>query len=237
VLACVLTAVSCGNDVTPAAPSLPQTRVIGVVGALVFGNVTVGTSATLTVTITNSGTGPLTITNITVTTGLADVFTPLSTTATVAPGGAQAVIVRFTPKASGPYVAALTVLGDQTSGTSSILMSGSGAVPKASFVAPSASGDIVCQGTQCTSFTYTIQNVGVGCATSVTVVTRFYGADGAGPQLGIDVPMGLPGGSLATFLFRPGASATIQNLAPFNDVMSAHTTFRPFFTWTDVVCP
>jgi hypothetical protein len=82
-----------------------------------------------------------------------------------------------------------------------------------------------------------VTNLGPGCATNVQVVTRFYGGDGNGPQLGIDVPMGLAGGgSLTSSFLRVGTTVTLQNLIPFNDIRSAHTVFKPSITWTDVAC-
>jgi hypothetical protein len=81
-----------------------------------------------------------------------------------------------------------------------------------------------------------VTNLGPGCATNVQVVTRAYGSDGNGIQLGVDIPMGLPGGTLSTFLFRAGTTVTLQSLGGFNDVRSAHTAFKTSITWTDVAC-
>jgi hypothetical protein len=88
----------------------------------------------------------------------------------------------------------------------------------------------------CVSFTYPVQNFGPGCATNVQVVTRFYGADGTGPQIGADVPMGLSDGSLSSVSFQVGTTVTLRNMAPFDDIRSAHTAFRVFSTWTNVAC-
>jgi hypothetical protein len=88
----------------------------------------------------------------------------------------------------------------------------------------------------CTSLTVPITNIGPGCGTNVQVTVRAYGGDGDGIQLGVDIPMGLQGGSLATLFFKVGTTVTIQNLAPFNDVRSAHTAFKAFATSTNVTC-
>jgi hypothetical protein len=84
----------------------------------------------------------------------------------------------------------------------------------------------------CTALTFPVTNTGPGCATNVQVIDRAFGSDGNGPQLGIDIPMGLP-----TFVFRVGATVTLQSLSSFNDVRSAHTVFKASITWTDVACP
>jgi hypothetical protein len=52
-----------------------------------------------------------------------------------------------------------------------------------------------------------------------------------------DIPMGLPGGSLSAYLFRPGATVTIQSISTFNDVPSVHTVFKADISWTDIACP
>jgi hypothetical protein len=89
---------------------------------------------------------------------------------------------------------------------------------------------------QCTSLTVPIINVGPGCATNVQVTVRAFGSDGDGAQLGVDIPMGLPGGALTNVYFGVGTTVTIQNLGPFNDVRSAHTVFKAFASATNVVC-
>jgi hypothetical protein len=88
----------------------------------------------------------------------------------------------------------------------------------------------------CTKFSYDITNNGLGCATHARVITRFYGSDGNGPQLGIDVPMDLVGQSLSAYFFRPGTTVTVFNTVSFNDVRSVHTVFKPAITWDDVAC-
>src|SRR5262249_34506567 len=149
----------------------------------------------------------LTVTGMTVSTGLGGVFTTTFTSGTIAAGGSQQVTIRFTPAVAQNYVGTLNVTGDQTSGTSSIALSGSGALPRAN-IQSSTTGTYLCFTGVCTSFTYQINNVGPGCATGVQVVTRFFGSDGLGPQLGIDVPMGQVGGSLSSTFFRVGTTVT-----------------------------
>jgi len=97
-------------------------------------------------------------------------------------------------------------------------------------------GTSLCSTGVCTQFSYDITNRGLACATNLRVITRFFGSDGSGPQLGIDVPMGLSGQSLSALVLRPGATVTVISTIPFNDVRSAHTVFRASITWDDVQC-
>jgi hypothetical protein len=83
-----------------------------------------------------------------------------------------------------------------------------------------------------------VTNIGPGCATNTQVVFRAFGSDGApgSIQLGVDIPMGLPRASLATFIWRPGVTETLVSPGGFNDVRSAHTVFRGFESHTNIAC-
>jgi hypothetical protein len=232
VLAAAVMLSGCGgsSSTSPSAAST-ETRIIGLSGNLAFGSVQVGSQATTTLTITNSGNSPLTVTGMTGPSG----YSASWTNGTISGGGTQLVTIAFAPTAATTYNGTLIVNGNQTSGTNSAPISGSGALARANIQAV-GSGTYVCFTGLCTQFTYVISNVGPGCATNVQVTTRFYGADGAGPQLGIDVPMGATSGTLSSFLFRVGSSTTVQNLVFFNDIRSAHTVFKPTITWSDTPC-
>ena len=89
---------------------------------MAFGNVTVGTNATSTLTIGNTGTGDLAITSVTYPTG----FTGNFTSGTIAANGSQAVTVTFTPTAAQAFTGNITVTGNQASGTNTTAVSGTG---------------------------------------------------------------------------------------------------------------
>jgi len=199
-----------------------------------FGNVQVGSRATRTLTITNSGNAALTVSSLTGPSG----FSASWTSGSIAAGQSQIVTIAFSPTTAGNFSGNLTVNGDQTAGSNSIGISGTGVLLRANMQLASSTGTYVCLTGLCTQFTYPITDTGPGCASNVQVTTRFFGSDGNGPQLGIDVPMGLAGGgALSSMLFRPGTTATVQNQVFFNDIRSAHTVFKAFITWTDVACP
>ena len=100
------------------------TRIIALTGNLAFGNVTVGQQVQAILTITNNGTGPLTVTGLTGPAGGA--YTASWTNGIIPAGGAQQVTVFFRPSAAQSYAGVLTVNGDQTSGVNSIAISGTG---------------------------------------------------------------------------------------------------------------
>lgn len=105
---------------TPAAGSV--TRVISLGGSLAFGSVEVGKTSESTLTIGNSGTGPLSVTGITVPDGYAVNWSSGS----ILPGGSQQVAVRFAPTGARSYDGTLVVNGDHTGGTNTAALKGTG---------------------------------------------------------------------------------------------------------------
>jgi hypothetical protein len=98
------------------------TRIIGMSGNLTFGNVKVGSTANATMTVSNTGNSPLTVSGINYPAG----FTGNWASGTIAAGGSQDVTVTFTPSAAQPYSGTITVSSDATSGTNTIAASGQG---------------------------------------------------------------------------------------------------------------
>ena len=114
---------ACGKD-TPAAPT--PTSAIALSGNMNFGNITVGTTGTSTLTIANTGAGELTVTSVSYPSG----FTGTFTSGTIAANGSQVVTVTFAPIAAQSYSGNITVTGNQASGTNTIAVSGAGvAIP------------------------------------------------------------------------------------------------------------
>jgi hypothetical protein len=122
---------ACGGNSSPS-PTMPSTtttvptRIIGLSGNLASGNVTVGQSATTTLTVTNGGNSTLTVSGMTITSGLETVFTTSWASGAIPAGGSQHVSTRFAPTVAQSYGGTVTVNGDQTSGTNTIAISGTG---------------------------------------------------------------------------------------------------------------
>ena len=117
-LICVLT--GCGGSSTPkTAPAASLST-----NSLVFGSENVGsTSAPFPVTLTNSGTAALTISQISV----SQDFSQSNDCATsVAPQGSCTINVTLTPTSSGSLTGTLTVTDNDASGSQSASLSGTG---------------------------------------------------------------------------------------------------------------
>jgi hypothetical protein len=152
VTTCIVAAAACGGSSsltgpTPTATSAPA-RTINVAGNLAFGDVAIGSSRSATITMTNSGNAPLTVSGLTVSGGLAAHITASWTSGVIGPGASQSSTIRFQPSTAGSFAGTLTVQGDHTAGSNTIGISGS-AVP-ANTAAGTWSGHYVierCDGT------------------------------------------------------------------------------------------
>ena len=113
---------------------VPQ-KVLSLNGALDFGNVTVGSTDTRVLTISNLGNAALTINGITYPSG----FTG-SWSGNIAAGESQNVTVTFSPTESLTYSGDVDVDSNKTSGAGTIAISGTGTPPPARVIA--LSGDL-----------------------------------------------------------------------------------------------
>ena len=108
------------NPIPP--PLGHETRIISLSGQLAYGDVMVGKSATSTLTIANSGTLPMVISNVSYPADFSGDFS----TGTLAPGGSQSVKVTFAPTTASRYTSTVTVHANQTEGANTIAATGVG---------------------------------------------------------------------------------------------------------------
>lgn len=122
----LVVAAACSKD-TPTAPTPTTGSAIGLSGSLAFGNVTVGTTATAALTITNTGLVELAVTSI----GYPAGFSGNWAAGSIAAAASQIVSVTFAPTAGSAYTGTITVDANQASGTNTIAVSGTGTVSPA----------------------------------------------------------------------------------------------------------
>jgi hypothetical protein len=118
---------ACGKSgESPTAPSTPtSTKSLTWNGNLAFGAVTAGTIATSQLTLTANGTDSVYVSDIQVPAGFA--INP--TTAFLNPGESRAYTVSFEPTAVQPYGGNIALTSDQTGGSKTSAVSGSGTIP------------------------------------------------------------------------------------------------------------
>ncbi|MFZ4777816.1 MAG: choice-of-anchor D domain-containing protein [Terrimicrobiaceae bacterium] len=99
-----------------------QSRIVGVIGNMVFGTVTVGSSPTAMMTISNSGNSTLTVNSIAYPSG----FSGNWHGGVIAANSSQNVTVTFSPTAVQVYSGTITVNTNSTAGTGTTQASGQG---------------------------------------------------------------------------------------------------------------
>ena len=120
------------GSVTSAAATLTVNAVAGALtvstSALSFGSVSSGSTSTLGVTFTNSGSSSITIANVTIS-GPGFTATGVSAGLILSPGQAVLLSVSFTPAATGNMTGSATVASNAANSPVSISLSGTGAQP------------------------------------------------------------------------------------------------------------
>jgi hypothetical protein len=135
------------------------TRVINLLGNLAFGGLTVGQSTNRPLTISNSGNATLNVTNISYPQGFRGNWT--NGTIGLAPGASTNITVTFAPTNAQLFSNNITVGSDATSGSNTILASGTGTpVPSRVINVPTALSFSNCPVGSSNSATLTISNGG-----------------------------------------------------------------------------
>jgi mono/diheme cytochrome c family protein len=157
---------------TVAAPAAPSASLSAT--SLAFGNVTVGSTKSLTASVRNTGTASLSVTSVTPCSNTQPPFSISPNTAfTVAAGGTQTLTVGFAPTSSGSYSGCYNLAtNDAAHPTLTLNVTGSGtavATPNATLTPTSLSFGSVTVG-QAATLTATVGNSGTA-SLSVTGVT------------------------------------------------------------------
>ncbi|HEX4001021.1 MAG TPA: choice-of-anchor D domain-containing protein [Candidatus Acidoferrales bacterium] len=161
--AVILAAISLANctGLTSASTS-PTTPGAGALAAsattLTFGSVAMGSNATQTVSVTNTGTGAVNITQATIS---GSGFTLASGTgaATLAAGQSATMQIQFTPPSAAAVTGSLVVASDASNPTLTVALSGSGAQPGVTVTPTSVSFGNVALSTTATQ-AITLKNTG-----------------------------------------------------------------------------
>ena len=114
-----------GFRVARSVVTVEETRVIALSGDLDFGTVTVGASATRTLTISNTGTHALNVAGMELPDGFSGDWSGM-----IPAGESEEVAVVFLPEEVGDYAGVLTVDSDATAGVGSIAVGGTGIDPE-----------------------------------------------------------------------------------------------------------
>jgi hypothetical protein len=161
--------------------------------SLSFGNVSVGSNATQTITLTNSGTLAVQITGVAAS-GTGVTATGVTTPLTLDPAGTATLSVTFAPTTAGSITGSVTVTSSASGSPMTIPLTGTGIQPSLTITPSSFAYGSVTDG-QTKSQSFTLTNSG---AASLTITQLAVG--GAGYSIsGLSTPTTLAAGASASF--------------------------------------
>ncbi len=174
--------------------------------SLDFGGVTSGTSKTMGLTATNSGTASITVSSASISSQYFSLSAPTLPIAILA-GQSVPITLAFTPNAAGSFGAMVSVTSNATNNPATFSLAGTGVAASGQLALSSANenfGSVIVGSNQ--SLSETVTNTG-----SSTAIISQVGISGAGFTIsGITAPMTLTAGQSANFsvTFAPQSAAS-----------------------------
>ena len=195
-----------GTGLAAAAPP-PATYLLSPsVSSLVFGNQLVGTGASQSVSLSNTGTGSVTVSQVSYS-GTGFSVNGFSGAVTLAAGQSLSLSVGFAPSAAGSVSGSISVVSTATNSPATISLSGTGVQPLITVVPSSISFGSVITGVHNTQ-TITVQNPG-----SATLSISQAPLGGTGFTLsGLSLPLSVAPGGSASFNvgFAPASAGSFS---------------------------
>ena len=179
--------------------------------SLVFPSTNIGTtSASQTVTLTNSGTAGLTVTGVTITGSNPTSFAETSTCTSVAAAGTCTITVSFTPTLAGPLTATVSVADNAGNTPQTITLTGTGVVdaPAVSLSPTSLTFASTTVGSPAATQSITLKNSGTEILT-VTGVSITGTSASSYTQTNTCTSVAIAGTCAITVTFTPTASGTL----------------------------
>jgi len=173
-------------------------------GNLSFGSLLVGSAASQALSLKNTGTGNVTISQV-LASGTGFHFTGFTGATTLAPGQSLGLSVSFSPASTGSVTGGVSAVSTATNSPTTIALGGTGVQPRLSVVPTSVNFGNVSVGVT-NSQTMTIQNPG----TANLIVTQATLAGTSFAMTGLALPLSIaPGGSAAfNISFAPASANT-----------------------------
>ena len=209
-----VTASSTTKGVMPAAASLSGTgltpAVLGMAPAqLTFGATPIGTtSATQTVTVTNSGQSSIADMQMGVTAGFELDATQTTCTAVLAGGASCVAGVAFTPMTNGAITGAVTAKSATGNAAATAALTGTGALPPGIATVPAALVQFGTTGVGIAGQPVAVTLTNTGTVSAVTGLT--VGVDANGTANGFGISTNTCGTAVANGTLQAGASCTVQ---------------------------
>jgi len=204
--------------------------------SVAFGSTTVGASASQTVTVSNNGTGPVTITGVSVT-GAGFKVSGISTPLVLLPGQNTNFTVTFTPAAAGNATGTITVGSTATNSPATVSLSGLGVTMLLSITPSSTNfGDVILGSDSVVPVMLTNSGTGAVTISSAAVTGAPFGIGG------LTLPLTLQPGQQVSFsaTFTPsapgsfsGSISVVSNAtnSPASESLSGIATHAVSLSW------
>ncbi|MGH7600893.1 MAG: choice-of-anchor D domain-containing protein, partial [bacterium] len=200
-------------DVSLRGAAVARSDIAVATAPLNFGTICRETTATLSLPISNTGCGVLTIANTTISNPAFRIVTPLPTT--IPPGGQASLIIGFSPTATLPYNATLSIFSnDVDENLVTVPLRGSGGMADINGLAEAIFDTVEIQScagiSNADTVTYLLTNLGVCDLKVDTLLTDTAVFSVIPPRARLIIP---PGGSLPIMLrFAPGAEGNYSGV-------------------------
>jgi hypothetical protein len=200
-----------GTGTSPAAPPSKSYLLSSSASSLSFGNTLVGSSASQAITLTNTGTASVNISQVAAA-GVGFKVTGFPGGVTLAAGQSLPLTVSFAPAAAGAATGTISVASTATNSPATISLSGTGIQPQISVIPSSVSFGNVTVGVTNTQ-TLTIRNSG----TATLNVAQASLAGTGFTSSGLALPLSLPPGSSSAFTigFAPASASNFSGSITF----------------------
>jgi hypothetical protein len=204
-----------GTTATSASSTSSQSYLLSAnASSLNFGNTLVGSSASQAITLANTGTASVNLSQVAIT-GAGFTVSGFTGTVTLAAGQSLSLNVSFAPATTGSATGSLSFVSSATNSPTTISLSGNGVQPQISVIPASVSFGNVTLGVTNTQ-TLAISNPGTAnlSVTQASLVGTGFGFSG------LTVPLSVPPGGSSTFTvsFTPGSASSLSgNLTLLNN--------------------
>ncbi len=194
---------------SPASIALSGTGTQGQLGAspasVNFGSVGVGSSGSQTITLTNSGTASITISQATAS-GAGFSISGITTPQTLGAGASTTLTAKFAPASAGSASGSISIVSNAPGSPLTIALSGTATQPQLTATPSSAAFGNVVTGTS-NSQTINLTNGGTATVTITAVTTTGSGFS----TTGITTPLNIAAGGSATFnaVFAPSTAGAV----------------------------
>jgi parallel beta-helix repeat protein len=192
--------------------------------SLSFGSVTVGSSKTMSLTLTNSGNASATVSNAQIT-GAAFYLSGLTLPVSIPAGYSRTFSVIFKPTAAGSTSGALTITSNASNPTLHVTLSGTGITGSNLILSPSSLSFVSVAVGSTSKLPMTLKNSG----TTTIQISQIQSNNSQFQPTGVTLPLNVAAGQTVTFYvaFHPSSAGSVSGTLSIESNASDSTIWAP----------